>query len=228
MTQGRYEETHARSMTDPEGFWGEAAQAIAWSKPPAQVLDATQAPMYRWFSGGELNTCYECLDRHVEEGFGDQPALVYDSPVTDTSRTYSYAELRDEVARCAGVLAGLGVTKGDRVLIYLPMVPEALISMLASARLGAVHSVVFGGFAASELAKRIEDAAPKVIVSASCGIEPKRVVAYKPMLDAAIEQSAARPTHCLILQRPQATATMVEGRDVDWATAMETATPADC
>jgi len=223
-----YKAAHRRSLEDPEGFWGEAAEAIQWSRPFDKVLDDSQAPLYRWFSGGQLNTCYNCVDRHVEAGHGDQTAIIFDSPVTDTKKRISYRDLQDEVSRFGGVLRGLGVEKGDRVLIYMPMVPEALISMLACARIGAVHSVVFGGFAAHELAKRIVDAEPKVIVSASCGIEPSRTVHYKPMLDAAIEESPCKPRACVVLQRPQAPAEMVEGRDHDWQAAMQAAQPTEC
>jgi propionyl-CoA synthetase len=225
---GRYEETFRRSVTDPDGFWGEAAKAIDWYREPSVVLDRSGAPFYRWYPDGVLNTCFNALDRHVAAGRAEQRALVYDSPVTGTQRTYTYAELLAEVARFAGVLRGLGVAAGDRVVIYLPMVPEAAVAMLACARIGAVHSVVFGGFAANELALRIDDAAPKVIVSASCGIEVNRVVPYKPMLDRAIELANHEPDACVILQRPQATATLVPGRDVDYAHAMAAATPADC
>ncbi len=228
MTKGRYETVHARSLADKEGFWGEAAQAIRWTKPFERVLDGDRAPLYRWFPGAELNTCWECLDRHVEEGHGGQLALIYDSPVTGRLERFTYADLLEQVALFAGVLSGLGVGRGDRVLVYMPMVPEAVVAMLASARLGAVHSVVFGGFAASELAKRIEDASPKVVVSASCGIEPKRVVPYKPMLDAAIDQATAKPAHCVVVQRPELRAELVPGRDVDYAAAMESASPVGC
>ena len=225
---GRYGEEFDRSIADPESFWGDAARAIDWYREPSVILDSSNPPFYRWFSDGELNTCYNALDRHVRDGRGDQAALIYDSPVTGTSRRYTYRELLDQVARFAGVLQGLGVTKGDRVVIYLPMIPEAAISMLACARIGAAHSVVFGGFAAPELAARIDDAAPKVVVSASCGIEGTRVVEYKPMLDNAIELATSKPDRCVILQRPQAEAPMVEGRDIDWAQAVEGAKPADC
>ncbi|MCB9648604.1 MAG: propionyl-CoA synthetase [Deltaproteobacteria bacterium] len=223
-----YDEVYRRSIEDPEGFWREAAEAIHWDQPFEKVLDQSRVPFYRWFKGGKLNTCYNCVDRHVEAGRGDRAALIYDSPLTGTKDTYSYARLQGEVSRFAGVLRGLGVEKGDRVLIYMPMVPEALISMLACARLGAVHSVVFGGFAAHELAKRIDDATPKVIVSASCGIEPKRVVPYKPMLDQAIELAKVKPTSTVILQREQALAELTPGRDHDWAQAMASAEPAAC
>ena len=180
-----YAQACKRSLSDPEGFWAEAASGIDWIAPWQRVLDDSNAPFYRWFAGGQLNTCFNCLDRHVERGRADQPALIYESVMTEGSRTYSYAELLDLTARCAGALARAGVDKGDRVIIYMPMVPETVVAMLACARLGAVHSVVFGGFAAAELATRIDDAKPRVIVSASCGLEPGRVVAYKPLLDAA-------------------------------------------
>jgi len=223
-----YAEIHTRSLADPDGFWGEAARAIHWEKPWDRVLDTDNPPFYRWFAGGELNTCYNALDRHLEAGRGAQAALIYDSPVTGTKRTYSYQALRDEVARFSGVLAGLGVAKGDRVIVYMPMVPEAPIAMLACARLGAIHSVVFGGFSAKELATRIDDAKPKVIVAGSCGIEPNRVVPYKPLVDQAIELSGHRPEHCILLQREQCPGTLVAGRDLDWATAMAAARPHPC
>lgn len=223
-----YESVHARSIAHPEEFWAEAAEGIDWEKRWDKVLDDSDAPFYRWFAGGRLNTCHNALDRHVEGGRAEQVALIYDSPVTGTVERYTYRRLRDEVARFAGVLASLGVTRGDRVVIYMPMVPEAVIGMLACARLGAVHSVVFGGFAAHELATRIDDAAPKVIVSASCGIEPTRVVEYKPLLDLAIDKAKHKPSHTVIVQRPQAPAALVPGRDLDWAEAMAAAEPADC
>ena len=225
-----YDEAFRRSIEDPNGFWGEAAEDIHWYKKWDRVLDDTKKPFYRWFTGGELNTCYNAVDFHVENGRGDQAALIYDSPVTDTVKTYTYTQLREEVARFAGVLAGLGVAKGDRVIIYMPMIPEAVIAMLACARLGAVHSVVFGGFAAKELATRINDAKPRVIVSASCGIEVEKVIRYKPLLDSAIDMAAddAKPARCVIFQRPMETASMVEGRDVDWDAAMADAKPHDC
>jgi propionyl-CoA synthetase len=224
----KYDEAFQRSINDPESFWGEAAEAIAWTKRWDKVLDGGNLPFYRWFAGGELNTCYNALDYHVESGRADQAALIYDSPVTDTIRSYSYRELRDETARFAGVLRAQGVEKGDRVIIYMPMIPEAAIAMLACARIGAVHSVVFGGFAAKELATRINDAKPKVIVSASCGIEVKKVIAYKPLLDGAIDMAQVKPQSCIILQRPMAQAGMVAGRDVDWDQAMAAAQPAEC
>ncbi len=227
MTSG-YEEAYARSLSDPEGFWGEAAEGIHWFKRFSKVLDDSNPPFTRWFPGGEVNTAYNALDRHVENGRAEQPALIYDSPVTDTVRSYTYRELRDEVARFAGVLARLGITKGDRVVIYMPMIPEAAIAMLAVARLGAIHSVVFGGFAASELAVRIDDAKPKLVVSASCGIEPGRVVEYKPLLDGAIEMAKHKPSHCVIYQREMASAALTPGRDLDWNDVMASAEPHDC
>jgi len=225
---GRYAEEFRRSVTDPDSFWGEAAGAIDWDRAPSVILDSSNPPFYRWFSDGELNTCFNALDRHVRDGRGDQTALIYDSPVTATARRYTYRELLDQVARVAGVLQDIGVAKGDRVIIYMPMIPEAAISMLACARIGAIHSVVFGGFAAPELAARIDDAAPKAVLSASCGIEGSRVIEYKPMLDRAIELAASKPDRCVILQRPQASAAMTEGRDLDWAEAIAAARPADC
>jgi propionyl-CoA synthetase len=225
---GRYAHEFERSLSDPEGFWGDAAKNIDWYQAPSVVLDASNPPFYRWFTDGTLNTCFNALDRHVRDGCGDQAALIYDSPVTGSQRTYTYTGLRDEVARFAGVLRGLGVDKGDRVIVYMPMIPEAVIAMLACARIGAVHSVVFGGFAAHELATRIDDAAPRAMVSASCGIEVSRVVEYKPILDRAIELAEHKPDHCVILQRPQAQAALTAGRDLDWAEASARAEPADC
>jgi propionyl-CoA synthetase len=225
---GRYDEVYRRSLEDPEGFWAEAAAEIDWDEPWERVLDGSRAPFYRWFRGGRLNTCYNALDRHVERGRGEQSALIYDSPVTDTVAELTYSELRDAVALFAGALAAQGVGRGDRVVIYMPMVPEAVIAMLACARLGAVHSVVFGGFAANELASRIEDAKPKVVVSASCGIEPGRVVAYKPLLDAAIDLVQSKPERCIVLQRPIEPAELVPGRDVEWEDAVADAHPVDC
>ncbi|GLX02816.1 propionyl-CoA synthetase [Microtetraspora sp. NBRC 16547] len=223
-----YADVHARSVDDPEGFWKEAASAVTWYQQPERALDSDRPPFYQWFPGGELNTCYNALDRHVEAGHGDRLALVYDSPVTGTCRRHTYAALLDQVARFAGVLRDSGVSKGDRVVIYMPMVPEAVVAMLACARLGAVHSVVFGGFAPKELALRLDDARPKVVVSASCGIEPNRIVPYKPMLDAALELSGHAPDRCVILQREQERAELREGRDVDWDAAMAAAEPAAC
>lgn len=229
MTEGAYAAAYRESLENPDAFWGRAARAIDWITPPPRVLDDDHPPFYRWFTGGTLNTCFNALDRHVAAGRGAQAALHYDSPVTGARRTLTYAALLDEVARFGGVLRSLGVERGDRVVIYMPMVPEAVVAMLACARIGAVHSVVFGGFAPAELSVRIEDAAPRVVVTASCGIEPSRVVEYKPMLDAAIERSAHKPERCVVLQREQATAAMGE-RDLDWDEAMasERATPADC
>ncbi len=200
---GGYRELFQASVDNSEAFWAQAARAASWTREPRRVLDAGNPPFYRWFPDGELNTCANALDRHVADGRGEVPALIYDSPVTGTQCTYSYAELLDQTARFAGALRGLGVDKGDRVVIYMPMIPEAVIAMLACARVGAVHSVVFGGFAAHELAVRIDDARPTVVVSASCGIEPTRVIEYKPMLDAAIEACARPPQHCVIVQREQ-------------------------
>ncbi|MEM9354900.1 MAG: propionyl-CoA synthetase [Pseudomonadota bacterium] len=219
----RYHEIYASWKSNPEEFWAAAAQDIAWYKLWDRVFDPYMDEYGRWFAGGECNTAYNCLDRHVESGRGDQPALIYDSPVTDTKRTYTYSELTEEVATVAGVLKDLGVEKGDRVIVYMPMVPEATIAMLACARIGAVHSVVFGGFAASELATRIDDAKPKTILAASCGIEPGRIVEYKPLLDQAIDLAQHKPSNTLILQREQAIAGMVEGRDYDWSAAVEQA-----
>jgi propionyl-CoA synthetase len=225
---GVLDETHRRSLDDPERFWGEAAAAIDWVEPPHRVLDDSRAPFYRWFRGGRLNTAWNALDRHVDGGRAGQPALVYDSPVTGTKKTFTYRELRDAVALFAGALRARGVERGDRVIVYMPMIPEAVVAMLACARIGAVHSVVFGGFAANELASRIEDAKPKVVVSASCGIEPARVVAYKPLLDAAVDMVEAKPECCIVLQRDTLEAELHAPRDVDWQEAVEGAEPADC
>jgi propionyl-CoA synthetase len=224
---GRYDEAFRRSIDDPDGFWREAARAIDWYREPERILDDANPPFYRWFRDGELNTCHNALDRHVEAGRGDAPALVYDSPVTGTQRRYTYRELREDVARFAGVLAGLGVTAGDRVVIYLPMVPEAVVAMLGCARIGAVHSVVFGGFAPAELAVRIDDAQPAVVVSASCGIEPTRLVPYKPMLDRALAMAGHVPRRCVILQRPELPCELGPA-DLDWHQAMAAATPVGC
>jgi propionyl-CoA synthetase len=224
----KYDEVHARSLADKARFWAEAAEAIDWEKRWDKVLDDTNPPFYRWFTGGVVNTAWNALDRHVEGGRAEQAALIYDSPVTGAVKTYTYRALRDEVATFAGVLAGLGVGKGDRVIVYMPMIPEAAIAMLAVARLGAVHSVVFGGFAANELAVRIDDAKPKVIVSASCGIEPGRVVEYKPLLDGAIDQAKHKPDHTVVFQRAMCEAPMIAGRDHDWAAAMAEAKPHAC
>ena len=225
---GRYEAVFKRSIEDPEGFWGEAAEAIHWYKKWDKVLDDSNKPFYRWFAGGEMNTCYNALDRHVEGGRADQVALIYDSPVTDTIRKFTYKELLDLVSRFAGALKGLGVGKGDTVNIYMPMVPQATVAMLACARLGAIHSVVFGGFAPHELAIRIDDAKPKVIVSASCGIEVKKIIEYKSMLNKAIELAGHKPKACVILQRPQVKAELTAGRDFDWDELAAKAEPAAC
>jgi len=227
-TPGAWAEAHARSLADPDGFWRDAAALLEWDVAPSRVLDADAAPLYRWFTGGVLNTCHNALDRHVRDGRGDQPALVHDSPVTGTVTTLTYAELLDEVSRFAGVLRGLGVGRGDRVVVYLPMVPLAVVAMLACARLGAVHSVVFGGFAPTELAARIDDAQPVVVVTASCGIEPSRVIAYKPMLDVALAKATHTPAHVVVLQRPQLRAEMIPGRDLDHDELMATAEGVDC
>ncbi len=224
----RFDETYRRSLDDPEGFWAEAAAGIDWDEPWERVLDDSRAPYYRWFSGGRLNTCHNALDRHVEGGRADQLALIHDSPVTGTTTTFTYRELRDAVARFAGVLAAEGVERGDRVVVYMPMVPEAVIAMLGCARIGAIHSVVFGGFAAHELASRIEDARPKVIVSASCGIEPSGVVPYKPLLDAAIGMVEAKPVRCIVLQRPMLEGQLDPDRDLEWEDAVSRAEPAAC
>ncbi len=225
---GRYEAEYRRSLADPEGFWAEAAAGIHWTKRWSKVFDDSRAPFYRWFVGAELNTCYNCLDRHVEAGRGEQVALIYDSAMTGKVRRFTYAELTDQVARFAGALEANGVGKGDRVIIYMPMVPEAAIAMLGCARLGAIHSVVFGGFAANELATRINDAKPKLVVSASCGLEPGRIVPYKPLLDSAIDLASFKPKRCIILQREEGKAALIRGRDIDWNEAMAAAKPADC
>jgi propionyl-CoA synthetase len=224
----RLEETYRRSLEEPEAFWADAARALDWDEPWQRVLDDSRAPFYRWFTGGRMNTCHNALDRHVDAGRAEQPALIYDSPVTGTITAYTYRELRDTVARFAGALAAQGVEHGDRVIIYMPMVPEAVIAMLACARIGAVHSVVFGGFAANELATRIEDAKPKVIVSASCGIEPGRLVEYKPLLDAAIASVESKPARCIVLQRPMLEAALDAERDVEWNDALAGAKPVGC
>ena len=222
---GNYQRACNEAIRSPERFWGRAAEAIQWYRPWAHVLDPSNAPFYRWFTGGELNTCYNAIDFHVEHGRSDQLALIYDSPVTGTLRTFTYGQLLEEVARFAGVLASLGVAKGDRVIIYMPMVPEALIAMYACARIGAIHSVVFGGFASAELAVRIEDAAPKVVVSASCGIEIKRIVEYKPLLDRALAISRHQPDYCVTLQRPEHRCAVLPPRDLDWHELMASGRP---
>ncbi|MBM3648608.1 MAG: propionyl-CoA synthetase [Alphaproteobacteria bacterium] len=224
----KYRAVHRRSLSDPEGFWAEQAGAIDWTRRWDKVVDRANPPFYRWFAGGELNTCHNALDRHVERGRAEQTALIYDSPVTGTKKSFTYCALRDDVAKLAGAIAAQGVVKGDRVIIYMPMIPEAVMAMLACARLGAVHSVVFGGFAANELATRIDDCAPKLVLTASCGIEPGRIVQYKPLLDQAIDLASHKIPRCLVLQRPQAAAAMVPGRDIDWTEAAAAASPHAC
>jgi len=226
----RYTDAYEASLSRPEEFWGEQAGLVDWITKPQTVLDRSRPPFYRWYSDGRLNTCFNALDRHVAAGRADQPALIHDSPVTQTRRTLTYADLLEQVAAFAGALPGLGVQPGDRVVIYMPMIPEAVVAMLACARLGAVHSVVFGGFAAAELAVRIDDARPKIVVSASCGIEPTRVVAYKPLLDKALELAEHQPQRCVIKQREQCPAELRDGRDLDWAVAMKAGrvSPAGC
>jgi propionyl-CoA synthetase len=228
MTRSVYDDTYARSLAKPAEFWAAAAEDLYWDRRWDRVFDDTRPPYYRWFTGGMLNTCYNALDLHVDRGRDKQRALVYDSPVTETVRVLTYGELREAVARMAGALRRQGISTGDRVIIYMPMVPEAVMAMLACARIGAVHSVVFGGFAANELAKRIDDARPKLMLSASCGIEPGRVVAYKPLLDGAIELASHKPARCVILQRPQLTAPLVRGRDLEWGDFMSGAEAVEC
>ncbi len=224
----RYLDVYRRSLNNPEEFWGELAEELHWERRWDKVLDDSNTPLYRWFTGGRLNTCYNALDRHVEQGRAEQIALIYDSPVTNTIQRFSYRELRDRVALFAGALLKRGVRHGDRVIVYMPMAPEAAIAMLACARIGAVHSVVFGGFAAPELAKRIDDAKPTLIVSASCGIEVGRIIEYKPLLDQAIELSAHKPRSCIVLQRPPCQAKLVADRDLEWHEALAGAAPAEC
>ena len=223
-----YREEYSRWQADPEAFWMEKAEAIDWVRLPSRALWSDRAPIYEWFADGLVNTCWNAVDRHVAAGHGDRAAIIHDSPVTHGRRTITYAELQVRVATLAGALAARGVTKGDRVIIYMPMVPEAVEAMLACARLGAIHSVVFGGFAAPELAVRIDDAKPKAILAASCGIEPGRVVHYKPLLDAAIDQAAHKPDFCVILQREQEVARLIPGRDHDWHACQYGVEPADC
>ncbi|MEC7438938.1 MAG: AMP-binding protein, partial [Pseudomonadota bacterium] len=211
-----YREIYDRAQSDVASFWMEAASAIDWQKAPSQALDSSKPPFHRWFPDGVMNTCHNAVDRHVAAGRGDQKAVIYDSPITGNAASMSFSELQQATARFAGMLARLGVTAGDRVIIYMPMIPEAVVAMLGCARLGAVHSVVFGGFAAAELAKRIDDAQPKAIISASCGHEPNRIVAYKPLLDEAIELSSHKPDNCVIYQREALTADLVAGRDLEW------------
>ena len=224
---GSYEAAYRLAETDPEYFWLVAARGITWNAFPKQALDASEAPIFRWFPDGALNTCFNAVDRHVRAGHGERNAIIYDSPVTDSKRTVSYTELLDQVSRFAGVLSNLGIGKGDRVVIYMPMIPEAVVAMLATARLGAVHSVVFGGFAPAELAARIDDAAPKVIVAASCGVEPSRTIAYLPLVDEAISLSQHKPAATVVFQRPELVAQLHDGVH-DWADLLAVAEPHDC
>jgi propionyl-CoA synthetase len=223
-----YADLHRASLQDPNTFWMEQAQAIDWVKPPSKALFDENAPLYEWFKDAQCNTCWNAVDRHVEAGRGEQTAIIYDSPITHTKREISYVELRNRVANLAGALRAKGVQKGDRVIIYMPMIPEALEAMLACARLGAVHSVVFGGFAANELAVRIDDAQPKAIIAASCGLEPGRVVHYKPLLDAAIDAASHKPDFCVIFQREQEVAKLIDGRDYNWHGFQYGVAPAEC
>ena len=223
----KYADVYARAADNPEEFWLEQAQAIDWVKAPTTALDDSNAPLYRWFTDTEVNTCYNAVDRHVENGRGDQAAIIYDSPITNTKRTVTYAQLKDDVASLAGGLLAKGVKTGDRVIIYMPMVPEALTAMLACARIGAIHSVVFGGFAANELAVRIDDATPKAIIAGSCGIEPGRIVEYKPLLDGAIDLATHKPDFCVVLQRDECRAPLTD-RDVDWHELQNGVDPAPC
>ena len=223
-----YSEIYSRSLNDPEGFWLEAAGAIDWVKRPSKALNADRAPFYEWFTDAQVNTCWNAVDRHVEAGRGKQPAIIHDSPVTGTKHVITYEQLKERVARLAGALREKGIQKGDRVIIYMPMVPEALEAMLACARLGAIHSVVFGGFAANELAVRIDDCTPKAIIAASCGIEPNRIVHYKPLLDAAIDLADHKPDFCVIFQREQEVAHLTEGRDYAWHAFQFGVEPVDC
>ena len=223
-----YRDVYEGWKSDPEGFWLKAADTIDWLTPPTKALDDTNPPLYGWFADGVCNACHNAVDRHVEAGNGDRVAIIYDSPITGAKGKLTYAELLEQTSRLAGALSAKGVGKGDRVIVYMPMVPEALVAMLACARIGAVHSVVFGGFAAPELAVRIEDAKPKAIIASSCGIEPGRVIAYKPMVDQAIELSSHKPEFCVVLQRPQVEAPLVEGRDYAWDAFVASAEPAPC
>jgi propionyl-CoA synthetase len=223
-----YKKVYENWKSDPEAFWMEAAKAVSWSKEPTKALFDENAPIYEWFKDGEINTCYNAVDRHVEAGNGDRVAIIYDSPITGSSAKITYAELKDKVASLGGALHAQGITKGDRVIIYMPMIAEALIAMLACSRIGAVHSVVFGGFAAHELATRIDDATPKAIIAASCGIEPSGVIAYKPLIDGAVEMAAHKIDFCVILQREQLSADMVNGHDLDWHDFQRGVAPASC
>ncbi|MCL4164028.1 UNVERIFIED_CONTAM: hypothetical protein GTU68_038294, partial [Idotea baltica] len=226
--KNNYQHIYQQSIQQPEQFWAKAAADIDWIKPWDVVLDNSNKPFYQWFKGGTLNTCFNAVDRHVEAGRGEQTAIIFDSPVTDAKKIYNYNELKYQVSHLAGALQDMGVQKGDRVIIYMPMVAEAIFSMLACARIGAIHSVVFGGFAAKELATRIDDAKPKAIITASCGIEVTKVIEYKPLLDEAIDLAAYKPHKCLILQRPQTHAKLIPNRDVDWQTAINESYPAAC
>jgi len=219
-----YAQIYRDATLDKAGFWLDAATAIDWVKAPKTGLDDGNPPFYRWFPDGEMNSCFNAVDRHVLAGRGDQNAIIYDSPITGHKSTLTYAELQQQTAKFAGMLAGLGVEKGDRVIIYMPMIPQAVVAMLGCARLGAIHSVVFGGFAAAELAKRIDDCTPKVMISASCGHEPGRIVEYKPLLDGAIETASHKPDHCVIVQREALAASLVVGRDLEWNAALDAAT----
>jgi propionyl-CoA synthetase len=223
-----YDIAYQQALADPAAFWADAAASLHWDRPWDRVLDDRAAPLYRWFEGGMLNTCYNAIDRHVLAGRGAQPAVIHDSPVTSTKRVITYAELQDEVSRCAGALRALGVERGDRVIIYMPMTPETLIGMYACARIGAVHSVVFGGFAPNELAVRIDDAEPKVILTASCGIEVQRIVPYKPLLDQALAIATHQPDHCIVLQRDVHRCELTAGRDHDWHATVRNAEPVPC
>src|SRR5437016_12853173 len=211
--KSRYAEVHARSLADPEGFWGEAAREIDWIEPAKKIFDPTMGLYGRWFAGAVVNSCHNALDRHVASGRADQVALIHDSPLAGGVTRFTYAQLLQEVQTLAAIMQDFGVAKGDRVILYMPMVPEAVVAMLACARIGAVHSVVFGGFAAKELATRLDDAQPKLILSASCGLEPGRIVQYKPLLDEAIKLASHKPQGCIILQRPQHACELIAGRD---------------
>ena len=223
-----FDQVHGLSISDPDQFWGNAAEEIHWYMKPSKVLDTSESPHGKWFVDGELNTCFNAVDRHVEAGRGEDIALIYDSPVTSTVRKFSFSELQDLTAKFAGVLKTKGVEKGDRVIIYMPMIPETVVAMLACARIGAIHGVVFGGFASNELAVRIDDAEPKAIVTASCGIEVNRIIPYMPLLNGAIDIAIHKPSSVIVVERPEATAELIEGRDVSWNNAMATAEPVDC
>ena len=223
-----YAEVYKASLEDPEAYWMQAAQAIDWTRAPGKALFDRGDHIYEWYADGLVNGCYNAVDRHVEAGYGDQVAIIHDSPISGTKSKLTYAEMQTRVAALAGALVAQGVTKGDRVIIYMPMVPEALEAMLACARIGAIHSVVFGGFAANELAVRIDDCTPKVVLAASCGLEPGRIVEYKPLLDGAIEMARHKPETCIILQRDEALAELIPGRDLEWHAAQAGVSPADC